>query len=421
MIFKTDGGHGTAAGAGPVPGADPAQEWATQKREGKHSVRTCDVFCAVIDNYGDAGVAWRLARSLAAENGWQVRLVIDNLERLAAIVPEIGQLSRTPGTVDAITVAGWELAMDGAPADVVIELFSCFLPAAYEAAIAQAHDDPARRSPVVLALDYLTAEDYAEEGNGLPSPHPRYGYPKTFLFPGFGPRSCGLLREAGLEERLAAWKADPGNRRRLFARLGADAGQPFTLYFFAYPQVAISDLARALAQDPRPLQILAPPGEAGDELERLLARHGDRNHLRLVRVPMVAQSGFDEVLASCDAALVRGEDSTLRCQLAGVPLIWMLYPQTDDNQLVKFRAFARHYAPHLPDDDARQAWLELNEFINSNDVGQDRNAAALWAHWRDRLAAMQAGAISWQKSLFARTSLTQRLTQTVLERLKYRA
>ncbi|MCF0254204.1 MAG: elongation factor P maturation arginine rhamnosyltransferase EarP, partial [Duodenibacillus sp.] len=29
----------------------------------------CDIYCRVIDNYGDAGVAWRLANSLAAELG----------------------------------------------------------------------------------------------------------------------------------------------------------------------------------------------------------------------------------------------------------------------------------------------------------------------------------------------------------------
>ena len=30
--------------------------------------RTWDIYCAVIDNYGDVGVCWRLARHLAAAN-----------------------------------------------------------------------------------------------------------------------------------------------------------------------------------------------------------------------------------------------------------------------------------------------------------------------------------------------------------------
>jgi hypothetical protein len=31
----------------------------------------CDLFCAVIDNFGDIGVCWRLARQLTSEHGWR--------------------------------------------------------------------------------------------------------------------------------------------------------------------------------------------------------------------------------------------------------------------------------------------------------------------------------------------------------------
>ena len=33
---------------------------------------TWDLFCRVIDNYGDIGVCWRLARQLAREHGLRV-------------------------------------------------------------------------------------------------------------------------------------------------------------------------------------------------------------------------------------------------------------------------------------------------------------------------------------------------------------
>jgi hypothetical protein len=41
-------------------------------------LNTVDIYCQVIDNYGDAGVCWRLARSLA-EHGLAATLWIDNL------------------------------------------------------------------------------------------------------------------------------------------------------------------------------------------------------------------------------------------------------------------------------------------------------------------------------------------------------
>ena len=165
-------------------------------------MRTCDMFCRVIDNYGDAGVSWRLAQMLAKEYDWAVRLIIDDAAVLSAIVPT-AKAEVAPVKAGSVTVCDWIedgsdvpfRPWDGQAADVVIELFSCRLPDAYEAAIARRFET----SPcAVFALDYLTAEKYAEEGNGLPSPHPRYGYDKTFLFPGFSEKTCGINRERNL-------------------------------------------------------------------------------------------------------------------------------------------------------------------------------------------------------------------------------
>jgi hypothetical protein len=42
-------------------------------------IRSWDIFCTVIDNFGDIGVCWRLARQLAQEHGHAVRLWVDDL------------------------------------------------------------------------------------------------------------------------------------------------------------------------------------------------------------------------------------------------------------------------------------------------------------------------------------------------------
>ena len=48
-----------------------------------------DVFCAVVDNYGDIGVCWRLSRQLAAEHGIAVRLWVDDLKPFARLCPAV--------------------------------------------------------------------------------------------------------------------------------------------------------------------------------------------------------------------------------------------------------------------------------------------------------------------------------------------
>lgn len=47
-----------------------------------------DIFCSVVDNYGDIGVTWRLARQLAAEQGHAVRLWVDELGAFVRLCPE---------------------------------------------------------------------------------------------------------------------------------------------------------------------------------------------------------------------------------------------------------------------------------------------------------------------------------------------
>ncbi len=48
-----------------------------------------DIFCRVIDNFGDLGVCWRLARQLVAEHGCMVRLWVDDLLSFARLCPEV--------------------------------------------------------------------------------------------------------------------------------------------------------------------------------------------------------------------------------------------------------------------------------------------------------------------------------------------
>ena len=378
---------------------------------------TCDIFCRVIDNFGDAGIAWRLARTLIVERAWQVRLIIDDTATLSAFVPAVN-IDCDTQSVAGITVQKWSEAWIATrfgasdAADVVIEMFSCYLPETYEAAIDEAVHGTNPRKVAVLALDYLTAERYAEEANGLASPHPRYGYPKTFLFPGFTDKTCGFVREAGLLEDIKAFEADPRYRAQTLRAVGADTNHPFTLYFFTYPTTPVRELAQALARDVRPIQIVAAPGKAGDMLEEALTELGHPAHIRLVRHAMTDQLGFDRLLWACDACLVRGEDSTMRAQLSGRPLIWSLYPQSEDTHLVKLAAFEALYCSGMPEN-PRSLWHRLHAWING--AGPDPQ---VWHLWRDAMPEMRRHALLWRAHLFAATSLTERLTKVAEKQLK---
>ena len=42
-----------------------------------------DIFCAIVDNFGDVGFCWRLARQLVNEYGLEVRLWVDDLASIS--------------------------------------------------------------------------------------------------------------------------------------------------------------------------------------------------------------------------------------------------------------------------------------------------------------------------------------------------
>ena len=135
-----------------------------------------EIFCNVVDNYGDAGVTWRLARQLVAEHGQRVRLWIDDLAALVRLCPEADGDASSQWR-EGVEIRRWPVEWQPVePADVVIEAFACRLPGAHVAAMA------ARRQRVLwLNLEYLSAEEWVGGCHGLPSLQPE-GLQKFFFF-----------------------------------------------------------------------------------------------------------------------------------------------------------------------------------------------------------------------------------------------
>ena len=327
--------------------------------------RSWDIFCVVVDNFGDVGVTWRLARQLAGEHGQGVRLWIDDLAAFGRLCPE-ADIRASRQILSGVEVCHWRA--DGAlvePADVVIEAFACRLPADFEAAMAQ-------RSipPLWLNLEYLSAEDWVAECHGLPSLQAN-GLAKYFFFPGFLARTGGLLRERDLLEQRRVFQADPDNRTAFLRTLGVDwhPGERL-ISLFAYELPLLAAWLQPLADDAQPSRLLVPEGRVLGDLSSWLGvdelRVGDcyaRGQLTLQILPFVSQEAFDRLLWCCDLNAVRGEDSFLRAQWAGRPLLWHIYPQEEQAHLHKLEAFLERYCwslEHELADNLRGIWRAWN-------------------------------------------------------------
>lgn len=310
---------------------------------------TWDIFCSVVDNYGDIGVTWRLARQLVAEHGLAVRLWVDDLGAFARLCPQANAqlLSQMQQGVEVCAwSADWQAAE---PADVVIEAFACELPAAYIAAMAR------REQKVLwLNLEYLSAEEWVEGCHGLPSMQSN-GLSKFFFFPGFTAGSGGLLRERELLKQRRTFQADDRMRDEFLRSLGVVplvGAQLISL--FAYENEALSSWLQVLAAGPQRVQLLVPEGRVVRSLHSWLGgpslQAGDtdlRGQLHIQVLPFMSQEQYDRLLWSCDFNVVRGEDSFIRAQWAARPLLWHIYAQADNAHLEKLDAFLALYKEGL--------------------------------------------------------------------------
>ncbi|MGI4778145.1 MAG: elongation factor P maturation arginine rhamnosyltransferase EarP [Janthinobacterium lividum] len=345
-----------------------------------------DLFCNVIDNYGDAGVCWRLARGLAAA-GESVRLWTDDPGVLAWMAPD-----GWPG----VSVVDWSdadavgaAASDDVP-DALVEAFGCEPAPALVARFAARAKTQARRA-TWINLEYLSAEPYVERLHTLPSPvfeGPGEGLAKRFFYPGFTARTGGLLREPGLAERQAAF-----DRRAWLAAHGIDWQGERLVSLFCYEPRALADLLAQWAGGAERTRLLVTAGRATLAVRTALQASGVASQdgtgmLSISYLPLLAQTAFDELLWAGDFNFVRGEDSLVRAIWAGKPFAWQIYPQDDDAHHVKLDAL-------LDVIDAPPAWRRFHAAWNATDAAvvawpdaamRDEWTAALRSV-RDRLRA----------------------------------
>jgi uncharacterized repeat protein (TIGR03837 family) len=285
-----------------------------------------NIFCQVIDNHGDLGVCWRLARQLNAA-GQSVRLWVDDASALSWMAPDHARsgVEVLPWTqVRADTLAQLSVG------DVWIEAFGCQIPEAFVAhGVATL-----TTAPLWINLEYLSAEDWVPRMHGLPSPimnGPAQGWTKHFVFPGFTPETGGLLREVDLLQRQAHFDRTAA-RRRLAPDLSAEG---WLISLFCYEPTALPELLTSLVGTPH--QLLVTPGRP------LAAVQAAGAHLSAAPIwlPLVHtdQGGFDELLWACDLNFVRGEDSLVRALWAGRAFVWHIYPQDDQAHHAKLGAF----------------------------------------------------------------------------------
>lgn len=343
-----------------------------------------DIFCAVVDNFGDIGVCLRLSRVLAGE-GLRVRLYVDDM----AVAARLIQGEVTPN----LTIIPWEANLSYQDcADLVIEAFACNLPAQVLDVM------KARETPTVwVDLEYLSAEDWVAGCHAIPSRHPATGLMKTLFFPGFDTRTGGLIYESDLRRARDHFSPEDWRHEK---GLPAPASDTLDFSLFCYRTAPEDDLYSGLIAQPHPVRVIRP-GRATGKTPEIVAEQGS---LTLINAPFYTQEDYDRLLWSMDLNFVRGEDSFVRAQFSAKPLIWNIYYQEEGAHFVKMDAFLRLYGGSFSSSDAES----LADFHDLWNERGHKNPDS-WQNLPKTLERFSDGARNWADRLMTQPSLADRL------------
>ena len=416
------------------------------------------ILCKVVDNFGDIGFVYRLAKNLVQLNPQrEIRIAVDNLAAfnkiesrvdpaLAEQVLEVvcadslqdqegagkagnegkpktaGRLKIFDATNAAVCAREWTKK----PARVILECFQCGRPDWLEVLLF----DGVTRA-LIINIDYLTAEDYAEEFHRLKSGTRSPLVRKVNFMPGFTAKTGGLILDAAAEvvgktltagapETASKPKNAPATENGFIAKTAGPQ-----ILMFSYPK-DFAPIIRAILRWNKATQINLAQGAGKESFlaanENCLqdsCKPKTAGGLFVRELPFLSQEEWDKNLYAQDILFVRGEDSLSRACLSGKPFVWQAYLQDDNYQLVKVRALLERMRPHFDAGDfaaLESFWLLYNGAESS---GKPKTAGAAMEEacygFLKRSAQMKSGFESFARGLFELGNFAQKLDEFVGE------
>lgn len=371
------------------------------------------ILCKVVDNFGDIGVVYRLARALSdLRANLELTLVVSNLESFHKMASQIDPTKKIQDFHYKNTtwkIVDWNLEVENGKLktesekletendtdklstfhfqpSIILECFQCGRPDWLEE---QLFAPEFTRTVQIIQIDYLTAEEYADEFHLLKSGTRKANIKKIFFMPGFTEKTAGLI----INEQLAVSNEQSGapaspsrfSPFRFRSIPSQDEGTPaaglqslahpaFKIFFFAYEDdcsavvKGIADFQNKMRETDSDFSVVVYLAEGKssapfEEKWKIL-----NPPFKIVKIPFLQQEEFDYFITTMDFLFVRGEDSLARAALTGLPYIWQAYKQDENYQLVKVNALIDrmkdYFEPELFEP-IQAFWQSYNDYENA--------------------------------------------------------
>ena len=355
------------------------------------------ILCKVVDNFGDIGVVYRLARSLCdLKPELELTLVVSNLDSFHKMASQVNPQKSVQDfhyKNSTWKILDWNLEPSKAaslftgadfPFSIVLECFQCGRPDWLEN-ILFAPDF--NRTVQIINIDYLTAEDYADEFHLLKSGTRKTNIKKIFFMPGFTPKTGGLIfNKVSQNKDFNGGPASAGGLCEVPLSLHtAGTAQPplqslpqsdYKIFFFAYEDTCssvvqgISTFQEEMKKTKPDFSVTVFLAEGKSSAPFLEGWEKAGRPFKIQEVPFMQQEEFDFFITKMDFLFVRGEDSLARAALTGLPFVWQAYRQEENYQLVKVNALLQRMKDFFAPEEfsaIEKFWQTYNDCQNNAD------------------------------------------------------
>lgn len=339
----------------------------------KYSMLDITVLCSVVDNYGDIGFVYRLCRRLSEiSTELKIRLVVDNLESFAFMNPQINS-SQAEQISSGWKILDWNNRQVCTkeflenPPQYILQCFQCGRPEWFDEII---FSEDFKGPSHILDVEYLTAEEWADNFHLMKSATRSAKVRKTIFMPGFTAKTGGLVLDenfvrcagdAKYSLDKASGKLDEAQKEILLS------DDYYKILVFSYPrnfEFLVDAIDSFAGFCEKKVHVFLARGISVQPFED--ACRGRNIEFGYSKLPPLEQEQWDAFICSMDFNFIRGEDSFSRASLSGIPFVWHAYVQDDEFQLVKLNAFLDRmkdfFSPELFDDYKRFCFLYNRNF-----------------------------------------------------------
>ena len=305
-------------------------------------IDSIDIFCQVIDNYGDVGVAYRLAR--------EFKRVYPN-KKLRFVINQIEELNLIRKSEDIEIILYKDISKIENSADLIIESFGCEIPKEYM-------DKALKKSKLIINLEYFSAEKWVDDFH-LQESFLGGNLKKYFFIPGLSEKSGGILLD---NEFLQRKKKVEANKEYYLEKFGIKEKYDLIGSIFSYEK-NFDSLIEELKKLGKKIILLILSEKTQKNFIKYFDNGNNYDKIKFVKLPFFTYDKYEELLALCDFNLVRGEDSFVRALLLGKPFLWHIYPQDENTHIKKLESFLEKYCSN--NKELKQTFINYN--INKDD------------------------------------------------------